>query len=511
MDRLIEALLDPSAYPSPVASVEVVETHISWVLLADDHAYKVKKPVRLAFLDFSTLAARRRFCEEELRLNRRTAPDLYLDVIPITMGVDGRPVFGGDGETVEFALRMRRFAADALAEQRARAGTLEPAQVDEIGRAMAAFHAAASRVAAADPWGSPEEVVGPALANFDQVATHLPAGADAAALARLRAWTEGEAARLSEAFAARRAAGFVRECHGDLHLGNLAFLDGHAVPFDCIEFDPALRWIDVASEIAFTVMDLHAHGLDHAGARLLGAWLEASGDYGAVPVLRFYLVYRAMVRAKVAGLRGAAEDFGRYVALAEALSREGRPALVLMHGMSGSGKTSLSQELLESLGAVRLRSDVERKRLHGIGDPLARTGAGVGEGLYGEAANLRTYERLEALARALLAARWPVIVDAASLRRDERERFRGLARELGVPFVLAACGASESTLRNRVEGRRVQGRDASEADMAVLERQRARVEPPTPDEASDIVAVDTESGDGLRKGAARVLARLAAT
>ena len=510
MDSFIEALRDALGSSLPAGGVEVVETHISWVLLAGDYAYKVKKPVRLAFLDFSTLAARRRYCEEELRLNRRTAPDLYLDVVPLTPGADGRPVPGGEGEPVEWALRMRRFPAEALAERMARAGALGPAQIDAIGAAVAAFHAEAPRAAPADGYGTAEQVIAPALGNFDQIAAVAGTGTEAAALARLRAWTAGEGQRLGATFAARLAAGCVRECHGDLHLGNIAFLDGRAVPFDCIEFDPALRWIDVASEVAFLVMDLRAHGLAGAAWRLLNDWLQDTGDYACAPVLRYYLVYRAMVRSKIACLRGAAEDFRAYLALAGALAAERRPALVLMHGFSGSGKTTLSEALLEALGAVRLRSDVERKRLHGVGDPLARTGAAVEGGIYSAAASERTYGRLVDLARACLEEGWPVIVDAASLRRAERERFRALAREAGVPFAVAACSASRETLLQRISERAARGSDASEANAAVLQRQLARSEAPGVDEAGDLCAVDMNGEAGLREGAARVLARLGA-
>jgi uncharacterized protein len=510
VEPLIEALRDPARYSHPVGVVEVVETHISWVLLAGDYAYKVKKSVRLAFLDFSTLAARRRFCEEELRLNRRTAPDLYLDVLPIARGAEGLPVLGGEGEPVEYALRMRRFPAGALAERMARAGALGPAQIDAIGAAVADFHAGAPRAAVADGYGTAGQILAPALGNFDQLAAVAGAAGESAALARLRAWTAGEGERLSATFAARLAAGFVRECHGDLHLGNIAFLEGCAVPFDCIEFDPALRWIDVASEVAFLVMDLRAHGLAGAGWRLLNDWLQETGDYAACGVLRFYLVYRAMVRAKIACLRGATEDFRSYVALAGALAAERRPALVLMHGLSGSGKTTLSQALLEALGAVRLRSDVERKRLHGIGDPLARTGAVVEGGIYSAAANEQTYGRLAELARGCLAEGWPVIVDAASLRRAERERFRALADEAGVRFAVAACSASREALLQRVAARAAGGRDASEADAGVLQRQLERIEPPGAEEAADLLPVDTDREAGLREGAARILARLGA-
>jgi hypothetical protein len=508
VDPLIDTLRDPACYPHPVDRVEVVETHISWVLLAGEYAYKVKKPVRLPFLDFSSLAARRRYCEEELRLNRRTAPELYLEVMPVVRTARGA-AFGGGGAAIEYAVRMRRFAADALAEQMARSGALDAPKIDAIAAVVARFHAAAPRADPADDFGTPEQVAAPALGNFDQIAAlRADAGAQAG-LARLRAWTQTECARLAVLFAARRAGGCVRECHGDLHLGNIAFIGARAVPFDCIEFDPALRWIDIASETAFLVMDLRAHGLAGAGWRLLNAWLEATGDYACVAVLRFYLVYRAMVRAKIACLRGAPQDLHAYLALAESLAAERRPALVLMHGPSGSGKTTLSQTLLERLGAVRLRSDVERKRLHGIEDPSARSRAGLNAGIYSAVASARTYERLAELARSILQAGYPVIVDAAFLRRDERDRFRRLAQAFGADFQIASCGADRETLLRRLAERQARARDASEADAAVLAQQLQSADALAADEAGHALQIDTGDEAALRAGVGRLVARLA--
>ena len=275
MGSLIEALRAPACYPHPVEGVEIVETHISWVLLAGSYAYKVKKPVRLPFLDFSTLAARRRYCEEELRLNRRTAPDLYLDVQPIAQTERG-PVIGAPGEALEYAVRMRRFSSGALADATARNGELGPERIDAIAASLADFHSRVQGAGVPEAYGSAAQVAAPALGNFDQLAA---LGAANDRLSRLRAWTERECDRLAPVFDARLHTGRVRECHGDLHLGNIAFIDGRAVLFDCIEFDPALRWIDVMSEVAFVVMDLHAHRLGGLAWRLLNAWFEATGDY----------------------------------------------------------------------------------------------------------------------------------------------------------------------------------------------------------------------------------------
>jgi len=508
MEPLIAALRDPASYPHPVDGVEVFETHISWVLLAGAYAYKVKKPVRLAFLDFSTLAARRYYCEEELRLNRRTAPELYLDVVPIAQTARGAAV-SAPGEPIEYAVRMRRFAPGALADEMAGRGTLGAAQIDSIARVLARFHAAAPRAGPAGDYGAPAQIAAPAMGNFEQIAALGPDPATAARLARLRAWTEGECRRLHPAFAARRAGGHVRECHGDLHLGNIAFIGGRAVPFDCIEFDPALRWIDVMSEVAFVVMDLLAHRLAGAAWRLLNALLEASGDYDGVAVLRFYLVYRALVRAKVARLRGSQDGFRLYLGLAESLAGSAPPLLVLMHGRAGSGKTTVSQAALERLGAVRLRSDVERKRLSGL-EPQARTGAAVDAGIYAAAANRRTYDHLAGLAAGILAAGYAAIVDAAFLQREQRDGFRRMAERLGAACVIAACTAPEATLRRRVSERAARARDASDAGAAVLDHQLAAGQPLAQEEEAIAVRVDTASEDGIRRGLDAIAARFAA-
>jgi aminoglycoside phosphotransferase family enzyme/predicted kinase len=507
VESLVAALRDPTRYPHPVQEVEVVETHISWVLLAGDYAYKLKKPVRLPFLDFSSLEARRRFCEEELRLNRRTAPELYLEVVPIVRTGQG-PALDGAGEPIEYAVKMRRFAASALADRMAREGALGAPQVDAIAAALAAFHAAVPRAGPGEAFGSAAQVTAQAHDNFEQIAALGPGDAHRARLERLRAWTGREGARLGPAFEARRAAGFVRECHGDLHLGNIAFEGARALPFDCIEFDPALRWIDVMSEVAFLVMDLHAHALSGLAWRLLGAWLEASGDYEGLRLLRFYSVYRAMVRAKIACIRGDARESGRYLELAEELARPGRPALLLMHGVSGSGKTTLSQAMLERLGAVRVRSDVERKRLHGLA-PLERTGAGLDAGIYDLEASERTYARLGELARAVLEAGYAAIVDAAFLRRAQRDRLRRLAREQGVRLLLATCTASEEALLARVSRRAAGASDASDAGLAVLEQQLAGWQPLGAGEKEDAVTVDTGSAASLGRGLDEIAARLA--
>ncbi len=512
LDRLTAALRDPARYPHAVGRVELLQTHISCVLLAGDYAYKIKKPVNLGFLDFSTLAARRHYCAEELRLNRRTAPALYLDVIAIG-GSETAPVLGGDGVPFEYALRMRRFPQDALLDRMARCGALLPQHIDTLARGLAAFHARVARAGAGDAFGSPGHILAPAQQNFEQMLPLADAKADAALLARLRDWSAREHAELAPVFEARKRGSWVRECHGDLHLGNIALLDGVPTPFDAIEFDADLRWIDVMNEIAFLMMDLLYHRLPRLAFRLLNAYLETTGDYAGVRVLRFYLVYRALVRAKIACLRArqagtaapeksaAGDAYRRHLLLAERLAAADHPALALMHGPSGSGKSTLAQQLAEALGAVRLRSDVERKRLHRL-DAQARSASAPDAGLYTPEANERTYARLAELARELLAARYPVIVDAAFLRRAQRTQFEALAHERGAAFAIVACTASAPTLRERVAERERQAVDASEAGLAVLERQLARDEALTPEETAYTLSIDTERSAGAPEAAA---------
>lgn len=512
LDRLIAALREPARYAHAVGRIELLQTHISCILLAGDYVYKIKKPVNLGFLDFSTLAARRHYCEEELRLNRRTAPGLYLDVLAIG-GSASAPVIGGGGAPIEYALRMRRFDQDDLLDRIARRGALAPVHIDALARGLAAFHGQIARAGADDAFGSPQRILEPALQNFEQMLPLAGVKADIALLARLRDWTGREHAALAPVFAARKRDGWVRECHGDLHLGNIALLEGVPTPFDGIEFNPDFRWIDVMNEIAFLAMDLFDHRLPRLAFRFVNAYLESTGDYAGLRVLRFYLVYRALVRAKVACLRAhqtgiaaqakseVEQEYRRHLHLAERLAAPAHAALLIMHGLSGSGKTTVAQDLLEALGAVRLRSDVERKRLFGIA-AQARSGSALDAGLYAPAANERTYAHLAELAREVLAARYPVIVDAAFLKRAERARFAALARAAGARFLIAACTAQAATLRARVAARAAEARDASEAGLAVLEHQFAIVEPLAQDEAGYTFSIAAEHGAGAPETAA---------
>lgn len=497
-----DAPTDPAAAAAMVAAlrrrlqarhgeVPLIETHISWVLLAGDHAYKLKKPVRFGFLDFSTPALRQRYCAEEVRLNRRLAPALYLGVVPVHAGRGG-PSLHGRGPVVDHAVKMNRMAPHALASERLAQGRLTAQDVARFGARLAAFHAQAAVAAPDSGYGSPARIRDDALQAVDRLA----ALAAPAACARLHRWFEAQAAALWPRWQARLEGGRVREGHGDLHLDNVVVQADDITAFDCIEFDPALRWIDVINDAGFLLMDLLAHGRGDLGFAFLDAWLEAGGDHDGLDLLRFYLVYRAVVRALVTTLRGGpapgAPDAAAYLSLAERLIDPPAPALLITHGLPASGKSRLTQALLQRAGAVRLRSDVERKRLAGLA-PLADSRAARPDGdLYTTAATDATYAQLALLARRTLAAGWPVIVDAAFLRRDQREALRALAAEARVRFAMLDCQAPMAVLRQRVQERRARGGDASEADESVLDLLAARQEPLADNEHGHTIAVRTD-------------------
>ena len=477
------------------AGTELVETHISWLLLSGADAYKLKKPVKLDFLDFSRLEQRRAACDEELRINRRTAPDLYRGVLPVTGSPDA-PQLGGSGEPIDWAVHMRRFPADALLAGRAARGELQAEHIDALAREIAAFQSRADVAPPGSHYGDAAQLAELAQDNFKPLLGLQRLSGKREQLLKLKHWTQTERTRLAPLMAARRAAGQVREGHGDLHLGNLLWLDGRPLLFDAIEFNPRLRWIDTACDIAFLFMDLHAHGLAPLAWRFLDAWLEQTGDYGALQRLRYDAVYRALVRAKVAALcvaqgdDAALAEVERYVQLAAELAAPRQPWLALTLGVSGSGKSSQTQSLIEQRGLVRVRADVERKRLFGLA-PEASS-AGVPGGIYSEATSDRVFARLLDVARGALQSGQPVVVDATFIRQARRAPFIALAESLGVPWRVLAFDAPESVLRERVRRRQAAGGDASEAGEEVLASQLKNREPLAPHEAAHALLIDTQ-------------------
>lgn len=498
-NTLIQALQNPALYDHPVRDFRVIETHISQVILTGDYAYKIKKPMDFGFLDFSTLERRKHFCEEELRLNRRLASKLYLEVLPIT-GTPEQPVIGGDGAPFEYAIRMRQFDQDKLFDRLQERGQLTPELLTSVARQTAEFHEQLPPVAEDKPLGSPEAVYAAMQENFDQIRPLIDDKSLLAQLDNLEAWTQTTFERQRELIARRRDDGFVRECHGDLHLANITVFEDEVTVFDCIEFNEPFRWIDVINDLAFLLMDLESRNEPALANRVLNTYLEYRGDFEALPLLPLYKAYRAMVRAKIALFTMGNPDLGEdekaelmqryqgYVQLAEDYSTIPNLYLLATTGLSASGKSCVSAAIAGELGLIRLRSDVERKRLHGLG-PLADSKSDTGEGLYTTEATTRTYQRLADLSAELLAAGIPVVVDAACLKQAERELFADVAEEQAVPFALLHCEAPEDLRRQWIRGR---SGDASEATEELLNAQQSWFEPLTAMEKAHTIHLHTD-------------------
>lgn len=492
LEPLIDSLMRVEAYDHATRELRLLETHISWVILTGDFAYKIKKPVNFGFVDFSTLERRQFFCHEELRLNSRFSSDLYLSVKPI-FGTRDRATFRGSGEPIEYAVQMRQFDQMDLLPNVLLRGEMTAAHFDHLAIKFAAFQATAPVAQSPEPFGSAALIREEAKANFTHLGQHQ---SQTPTVQNLEDWTNHEFSNRESDFIQRQHEGKIRDGHGDLHLGNLILRHGEVEAFDCIEFNPELRWIDVISEVAFLVMDLAHRNQNHFGWQFLNSWLAETGDYAGLKVWSWYFCYRAMVRAKVTALRLQQSDvtsgershlkqeLKQYLDLATCVTGRPAPILLLTHGVSGCGKSHWAKRLAADLGFVWIRSDVERKRL--FGDTLA------GADLYSADATLRTYDRLEMLARIVLQSRWPVIVDATFLKRSQRASFHRLANDIGIKSCVLMFRADAATARQRIANRKARGDDVSDATEAVLESQLQTVEALDPSEEGEIIACDTD-------------------
>lgn len=484
---LILALQRNASFGHSVERFKLLQTHISYVLLTGPFAYKFKKPVDLGFLDYSSLQKREYFTNAELRLNKRLAPDLYREVVPIT-GTITAPVFRGTGPVIEYALKMVQFPQQNQLDEVLALGRLTRGHIDGLVGCLVDFQARIPVAIPSSSFGDTERIRAQVLANFDHI---IPDPGDDDlwhTLRDIRSNTEEQLDRLTSDFQRRKQEGFIREGHGDLHLTNMVLVDSQVVIFDCIEFNDELRWVDVMSELAFLLMDLDCREREDLARRILNDYLELSGDYTGLRILNFYRVYRSMVRAKVADIsRRQSEDeqekesqrmkLIRHINLAESYStKQHKLKLIITYGLSGSGKTTVTDRLIEHIGAVRIRSDVERKRLWGLA-PKTQSLSRVAEGMYDEAVTEQTYEQLRRFAKTVLTSGYSVIIDATFLKHSHRNAFLKLARDLGISFRILGFYADEATLQSRIISRQRFGRDPSEADLAVLDHQlRAREE-----------------------------------
>ena len=507
--------LTPAAFPHPIVRLQVQETHISWIVLTGPFAYKIKKSVRFDFLDASTLEKRQRLCEEELRLNRRLAADLYLDVVPIVREAGALRV-GGPGRIVEYAVRMRQFEAAQELQALLVRGTVSGEELIDLAVRLAEFHRQAPRAPAGPDFLHTRQLYEAVLRNLTILLSHRDAQTPLPEMKPLVGWTHGYLQGALAALRSREQHGAIRECHGDLHTRNIVRWGGRLVPFDCLEFDPKLRWIDVMNDIAFLVMDLTAHERTDLAFTFLDAYLARTGDYEGVRHLGFYAVYRALVRAMVDSL--AAEQspahrdelqarFKLRIKAAWSYANRPRPVLIIMHGLSGSGKSWLSEQLIAPLAAIRIRSDVERKRIAELGSDTVP--GHFRQGLYTPEMTERTYARLLECAASCLEGGINTIVDAAFLTRSDRHSFQELAARVGSTFTILACQADHVIMVRRLQERAQRHTDPSDADDAILLQQPQVTDLLDPGERANALVIDTTAANACQKALAAVRCRLA--
>ncbi|NEX14770.1 MAG: hypothetical protein C1941_08790 [Prosthecochloris sp.] len=517
MVNLVQKLRQPSAYPHPVEKIEVVETHISLVFLTGTYAYKIKKAVNLGFLDFSSLENREHFCREELRLNRRLCKELYLDVLPVT--IQGESVMiGGKGSIIDFVVKMLQFDRTKEVDTLLASNRITGDHIDRISQIVSAFHESAPAAGPDSAYGRAEILIKPIRDNFTEAERLKSQLQEKVLLKRLKQWTENEYSRLMPLFAERKANGAVRECHGDMHTGNMVLWKKNVMIFDCIEFNPLLSTIDVMSEIAFLIMDLEHSGHPEYAWRFLNNYLSLTGDYEGLPLLRFYKTYRAMVRAKVTAIRHLQEENREekektlaehysYISTALTCSSPAHPGLILTCGVSGSGKTSVAREIASHIPTIHIRSDIERKRLFGL-KQFDRSGRDLGREMYSEKSSSRTYTRLFEIASTCLMNGYTVIVDATFLRREERERFMALSRKAQCPVIILNCTAPVKLLEKRVTTRNQSGGDASEADRSVLMEQLRNLRSFSTEEQRVTITIDTSTSASTASGITETISRI---
>lgn len=479
---LVTSLVENARRTDSANEVQIIETHISWVLIIGQYAYKFKKAINLGFLDFSDLEARKFYCEEEIRLNSRFAPEIYIDAVPIGGAPDNPSIDALPA--VEYAVRMHSFPQHALLGNLLLESGVSPQLMNTLASSLANIHKGLPSAKKSSIYGSSKFIHKSLRKNSEQLLALLSDQHDCDS--SLHTWhlTEIEFNQCNNSIQSRHAQGLTRESHGDLHVGNIVLIGDRLVPFDGIEFDPALRWIDLIDEVSFLVMDLlHAQRSDLA-FRFLNVYMEETGDYAGISVLRFYISYRAQIRAKIFALRASQVDeqdpnhqqavtiYRSYMALADEVLYRQSPALIITHGLPGSGKSTISQFAIEHFLAIRLRSDVERKRLFGL-HSQENGGVDHGKEMYSTHFSRLTYKRLLELASKILAAGYSVIVDAAFLKKEDRDQFQKLAQNMAVPFAILSIRASDEKLKSRILQRQSKLNDASEADLAVLEHLKA--------------------------------------
>ncbi|NRP15411.1 bifunctional aminoglycoside phosphotransferase/ATP-binding protein [Marinobacterium sp. xm-a-152] len=484
---LVNNLLNPACYPHEVSEFEVIETHIAWLIRTGEFVYKIKKPVNFGFLDFTTLEKRKYFCEEELRLNQRLSENTYIEVVAIG-GTESDPVIGATGGPIEYAVKMREFASGLLLSELLNVYKFDPNWIDKLADKIADFHQRAPIVAPGSPWGEPDSIAAISEDNYRDIDRSLIPEEDAKELDRLWQHIKDRYQLLEPLMRRRKLDGSIRECHGDLHLGNIT-LDGDSLlVFDCIEFNLEFRWIDKMSDLGFLLMDLEASGHPRWANRCLNRYMEITGDYEGLILLPYYKAHRAMVRAKVAmlGEKPNLAEFQHYLKLTAEYAAAPLPMLVMMQGISGSGKSHISSKLAELISGVRVRSSAERKKIY-------RKASREGESLemYGADMNMRTFLEMKRVSGILLEAGQTLILDAAYIRQRSRRQFLQLAEELGCPARIIACEPPEKVIEARLAKRSEEREDPTDATIEVMQAQKRVAEPLSEEEEKIALHIDT--------------------
>jgi hypothetical protein len=495
---LIDQLSQESAYPHPVQRpIETVQTHCSIVFLTGDYAYKLKKPVDFGFLDFSTLAKRQYFLNEELRLNQAIAPDIYDRVVPIYQMDGGRlGLPPATGQVVEYALRMHQFPQDCLLVNRFQQGKLQPEDMQALGIKVAQFHSQTSTNAYIASFGHTASLKTALEDNFRATEKYIGIVQNAKQYEQTRAFSQQCLQTQEPIFEERIHQQKVRECHGDLHLKNICYWHGTIQLFDRIEFNESFRFVDVMYDIAFVVMDLEARNRPDLANIFLNTYLEQTGDWLGVQILPFYLCRQAYVRAKVTSFllddaqiappakEEAKASAQNYYHLAWHYGQPRRGGIILMCGLSGAGKSTVARFLAPHLGALHLRSDAVRKQLAGL--PLEERG---NEALYGEEMTQKTYTKLAELAFLLASQGFQVILDAKYDRRLWRSHILQSCQTQNLPCSILYCQAPVEVLGDRLLQRRG---DISDATPTLLEQQQQNFEAFTPTEQDFLLTLHTQ-------------------
>jgi uncharacterized protein len=510
MPELIQQMLLPDFYPHPVTMpIELIQTHGSIVLLTGDFAYKLKKPVNFGFLDYSTVTNRQHFCAEEIRLNQRGAKELYLAVLPISKQGD-KYQFGNEGEIVDYAVRMVQFPQSALLSNQFESGQINPDDMAEMGRVVALFHAEAQTSDYISSFGTIAKIRQSIDDNYRQTEKYIGRSQTQQQYTETKAYTDRFLLEHEQLFLDRIAGGFIRECHGDLHLRNICYWQSKILLFDCIEFNESFRFVDTMYDIAFAVMDLEARGRKDLANRFLNTYVEQTGDWVGLQVLPMYLSRQAYVRAKVTsfllddtGISGedraaAAETAGNYYRQAWAYTQTTQGRLIMISGLSGSGKSTLGKQIAESLNGVQIRSDAVRKHLGGI--PLLSKGD---RSLYTPEMTTRTYQQVLSLGAKLAVQGFTVILDAKYDRQSLRAAVIDLAQSEGIQLDIIHCNASERVLLDRLAQRTG---DIADATVDLLASQQAAWEDFTVVEKPYVTRTDT-TVDSLVQPLLETLAR----